>query len=226
VAAKKAIFPAALVVAGRRCLVVGGGTVAARKISALLAAGAAVTVVAPEVHVATGILAREGAIEGNEGPPIDVQIRPYRSGEAARYQLVIAATGRPDVDGQVFADADGAGVWVNCADDPDHCSFLFPAVYRDGQVTVAVSTAGASPALAAWLRDELSGDVDGAGEIARLVDEGRNFVHLLGGSTEALDWTALLDGPFPDLVRRGSLEEARDVLRQAIEAAMRTGESV
>ena len=147
------VYPVGPVVKGRRCLVVGGGHVAARKIGGLLACGAAVTVVAPEVHVAIGALTDSGAIAAIDESPLDVHIRPYRSPEAADYGLVIAATGDETVNDAVHRDAVAAGVWVNVADDPARCSFVLPAVARDGPVSIAVSTAGASPALAGWLRD-------------------------------------------------------------------------
>ncbi len=140
------IYPVGLVVQGRRCLVVGGGRVAARKIGGLLSCGAAVTVVAPEVHVAIGELAESGVIAAIDESPLEVHIRPYRSGEAADYLLVVAATGEAAVDDEVHRDAVGAGIWVNVADDPSRCTFVLPAVARDGVVSVAVSTAGASPA--------------------------------------------------------------------------------
>ena len=88
--------------------------------------------------------------------PLDVQIRPYERGEAAAYRLVVTATGDPDVDGAVYADAEEAGVWVNSADDTEHCTFMLPAVHRDGPVSVAVSTGGTSPALAGWLRGRVA----------------------------------------------------------------------
>jgi siroheme synthase-like protein len=207
------IYPVGLVVKGRRCLVVGGGRVAARKIAGLLACGAAVTVVAPEVHVAIGYLTDTGAIAAIDEPPLDVQIRPYAPGEAAGYLLVIAATGVVEVDDVVYHDAQAAGIWINVADDPARCSFVLPAVARDGAVSVAVSTAGASPALAGWLRDlvvEALGP--GMGDLAALLDEGRRRVHDQGKSTEALDWRTLLDGPLPDMVRRGQIDDARTTL--------------
>ena len=80
-------------------------------------------------------------------------------------------------------------MWCNAADDPEHCSFLVPAVVRRGSVTVAVSTGGASPALASWLRRELEGAVGPEfAELAlRLADE-RRRIHGAGGSTEGVDW--------------------------------------
>jgi siroheme synthase-like protein len=194
-------------------LVVGGGTVAARKIHSLLLCGAAVTVVAPEVHEAVAALVAAGAIDAIDRSPLELHIRPYQRGEAAHYRLVVAATGDAIVDGAVHDDAEGAGVWVNVADDLTRCTFVLPAVTRDGAVTVAVSTAGASPALARWLRDRVADALGGSvGELATLLAEGRRHIHEQGRSTEEFDWRALLDGPFPDLVRHGRRDEARAVL--------------
>ncbi len=207
------VYPVGLVVKGHRCLVVGGGRVAARKIGGLLACGAAVTVVAPEVHVAIGALTDAGVIAAIDESPLDVHIRPYRSPEAADYRLVIAATGDEAVDDAVHIDATAAGVWVNVADDPARCSFVLPAVARDGPVSIAVSTAGASPALAGWLRDRAVEALGpGIGELAGLLDESRRRLQDRGRSTETIDWRSLLDGAFPDLVRQGRIVDARAVL--------------
>ncbi len=137
-------FPVSLVVAGRPCLVVGGGRVAARKVDALVRSEADVTVVAPEVDDAIVRAA------------VSVERRAYEPGEAARYRLVITATGVAAVDRQVFADAEAAGVFVNAADDPEACTFVLPAVLRRGAVSVAVSTDGTSPALATLVRDRIA----------------------------------------------------------------------
>jgi siroheme synthase-like protein len=207
------LYPVGLVVRGRRCLVVGGGRVAARKIGGLLVCGAAVTVVAPEVHVAVRDLTEAGMIAAIGDSPLELQIRPYAAGEAAHYLLVIAATGDRAVDGAVHGDAQSAGVWVNVADDPARCSFVLPALVREGPVCVAVSTGGSSPALAGWLRDRMRAALPpGTGELAALLDEGRRRVHEQGGSTETLDWRGLLDGPLPDMVGRGDMDRARATL--------------
>jgi siroheme synthase-like protein len=214
------LYPVSLVVAGRPCLVVGGGRVAGRKIATLIGCRAAVTVVAIEAHEAMALLAAEGLIERTDGPPLDLQLRPYRPGEAADYRLVVAATGDPSVDVRVYSDAERAGVWVNCADDATLCTFVLPAVARDGPVTVAVSTGGASPALAAWLRGRIAEATGpGLGQLALLIDDARRRIHARGASTETVDWAALLDGALPGMVRRGSLDEARALLDGVVESA-------
>jgi siroheme synthase-like protein len=202
-------YPVSLVVAGQPCLVVGGGRVAARKVQGLAAAGAVVTVVAPEITAAIESLAA--------AHELTVERRPYRAGEAASYRLVITATGVPEVDASVFADASEGGVWVNSADDPEHCSFLLPAIHRDGGVTVAVSTGGSSPALATWLRNRVAAAVgDDVGALAEILEAARRKVQASGRSTESIDWQAILDGPLPAMVREGRLDEARRLLDEAI----------
>lgn len=197
-------YPVSLIVAGRRCLVVGGGRVAARKVAGLVASGARVTVVAPEVLATIDDLGAE------------VHRRPYRRGEAGNYRLVVTATGDPAVDGTVADDAEAAGIWVNSADDVAHCSFLLPSVHRDGRVTVAVSTGGASPALATWLRHRIAATLgDGLAPLADLLDEVRRRLQATGRPTESVDWQRLLDGPLPAVVRDGHLDTAYRLLAEA-----------
>ncbi len=211
-------FAVSLLVTGRPCLVVGGGPVAGRKIASLLACGAAVTVVAPEVHEAMAVLSHSGAIAAIDQSPLDVQIRPYERGEAAAYRLVITATGDPAVDGAVHDDAEAAGVWVNSADDIDNCTFILPAVRRDGPVSVAVSTGGTSPALSSWLAQQVSTTVlVGAGDLAVLLGEARARLVSHGISTDAVAWQTLLDGPLPSLVADGRLEDARALVTAVVD---------
>jgi siroheme synthase-like protein len=198
-------YPVSLDVRGRRCLVVGGGPVAARKARSLLECGALVTVIAPEVSPAFAAL-----------EPVTLEQRPYRAGDVTGFALVLTATGRPEIDGAVHADARAAGIWVNSADDLKHCTFTLPAVVRDGPVSVAVSTGGASPALASWLRSAVAAQVEGVGQLAALLSDARAAVKASGRSTEDIDWAALLDGSLPDLVRQGRITEATALLERAI----------
>lgn len=202
------LYPVALRLDGRPCLVVGGGTVAARKCAGLLDCGARVTVVAPAVDPS---IERLGAT---------VVRRRYRAGEAGQYRLVVTVTGVPAVDRAVADDADAAGVWVNSADDPDNCTFVLPSVHRDPPVTIAVSTGGASPALAAWIRRRVGKAAGpGLGTLAVLLDESRQRVRDAGRPTGSVDWQALLDGPLPGLVAAGDLDGARRILDLATGAA-------
>jgi siroheme synthase-like protein len=135
------LYPVNLSLAGRRCLVVGGGPVALQKARELVVCGATVEVVAPE------ILDEIAALDG-----VICHKRPYVAGEVAGYRLVITATSDPEVNRQVFVEGEAIGVWVNSADDPANCAFALPARVRQGPLLVTFSTSGSSPALSTWLR--------------------------------------------------------------------------
>jgi siroheme synthase-like protein len=194
-------YPVSLDVSGRVCLVVGGGSVAARKARSLLECSGVVTVIAPTFSdEMEALVPRLHAFER----------RPYSKGEAAAFRLVVTATGIPEIDGAVYADAESAGVWANSADDVAHCSFILPAVHRDGPVTVSVSTGGLSPALASWLRTRLAAECgEGLGALAQLLAEARTNLKRAGVRSDTVDWVHLLEGPLPELVRAGALDEAR-----------------
>src|SRR5438132_12608960 len=132
---------------GRPCLVVGAGTVAEGKIGSLLLAGATVRVVAPQANVAVQEWARTGVMrwESREFCLLDLD----------GVFLVIAATSSNEVNGSVFREAQRRNVLCNAVDDPEHCDFYYPAVVRRGQLQIAISTGGQSPALAQRLRREL-----------------------------------------------------------------------
>ena len=205
------LYPVSLDVSERPCLVVGGGSVAVRKVRGLLACGARVTVVAPDLSAEMERLA----------PSIHaVERRSYQQGDAADFRLVVTATGRPEVDGAVHADAERAGVWINSADDLTHSSFILPAVHRDGRVSVSVSTGGASPALARWLRSRLADECDNVGLLAEILGEARARLLATGVPTDAVDWLALLDGPLPELVQAGDLDNARAIVAEALSTSL------
>jgi siroheme synthase-like protein len=197
-------YPVNLVVEGKPVLVVGGGRVATGKVRRLVECGARVTVVAPEV---SDEIARMDVV---------VECRPYESGEVARYRLAVTATGT-DVDAQVFAEAEAAGVWVNAADDPAHCSFTLPAVARRGPLSVAVSTDGQSPAMASWLRARFESELGPEYEVLlEILRERRDALRSAGTPTEGLAWREALDSGLLDLVRQGRIVEARERLQACL----------
>ena len=140
-------FPIYLDMSRRRCLVIGGGAVAERKIAALLEAGAEVTVISPDVTDAVAGLSKQKAIR--------VTARRYEDGDLDGFELAFVATDDPQVNAAVYREGRSRGVWVNSADDPARCDFILPSVLRRGDLTVAVSTGGTSPALARTVREEL-----------------------------------------------------------------------
>lgn len=141
---EKRYYMTCLDLTGRSCLVVGGGRVGLEKARGLLECGARVTVVAPDVDP-----------ELIDLPVEWIQSR-YASWDLDGRWLVVAATPDRDVNRQVFADAERLGIFCNVADDPELCSLILPAVHRVDPIAVAVSTGGASPALAQRLRSEIA----------------------------------------------------------------------
>jgi uroporphyrin-III C-methyltransferase/precorrin-2 dehydrogenase/sirohydrochlorin ferrochelatase len=141
------LYPVTLSLQDRRCLVVGGGGVALRKVLGLIEEGARVTVVAPQAVPDLEDLARSGRVT--------LQKRGYRSGEATGYALVLAATDQRDVNRRVFHDAEAAGIWVNVADDPELCSFHLPARVRRGPLEIAIASGGNAPFATRRLRQLL-----------------------------------------------------------------------
>ncbi len=131
------MYPVMLAVHKQRCLLVGGGGVALRKLDGLLAHGARVTVVAPEPIPAIEHLADEGRVA--------LERRVYAGGEAADYSLVIAATDDREVNRRVYEDAEQAGVWVNVVDDPPLCTFHLPARVQRGSLQIAIASEGVAP---------------------------------------------------------------------------------
>lgn len=203
-------YPVNLVLVGKRCLVVGGGKVAARKVKGLLDAQADVHVLAPSF-----------AAEIERLQSVRFKQKLYEEGDIAGYWLVIAATDDPAVNRQVFEDGERHGIWVNAADEPASCSFTLPAIARQGSVMAAVSTGGHSPALASWLRDQIADDYfdDALGELARLLSQTRERVQQTR-TTEGLDWKGALDDGLLDLFRDGKRKEAVALLDQYLKAGL------
>ena len=146
------LFPAFIKLADRACLVVGAGEVARSKVESLLNAGALVTVVAPLAISNIENLARSRTLVWLK--------REFQIDDLNGLFLVIAATSSSAVNRAVFLEAQRRGVLCNSVDDPPNCDFYFPAVVRRGDLQIAVSTAGESPALAQRIRRKLEKELD------------------------------------------------------------------
>ncbi len=181
-------FPVNLNLHGRPVLVVGGGRIALRKVEQLLMADAEVTVLSPIF------------VDEFTSLPVTLVQREYASGDVDAFRLVITATGNTPVDQQIFDECEAKGIWINSADDPDRCAFTLPAALRRGDLMVTVSTGGASPALASWLRSHLELSIVPEFEevVSRLAIE-RARIHAEGESTENVQWQPIIAGVMADL---------------------------
>jgi siroheme synthase-like protein len=203
-------YPVFVDLRGRRALVVGGGRGAAGKVAGLLRAGAHVTVVAPAA-----------VTEIAEDPDVRWHERDYRRGEIASYSIAITATDDPAVNRQVARDANAANVWVNSADDRENCTFILPSVVQRGDLQIAASTNGRSPAMAQWVRRRLEATfTDVHATALDLIAEVRAEVRAAYGTSEIGGWAAAIDDDFFELVSAGDHEAARTHLRATVLAAV------
>jgi siroheme synthase-like protein len=206
-------YPVNLIVAGRRCVVVGAGRIAARKIDALLAAGADVHVVAPKLG--------DQVRAWRDQRRITVDERGFDASDLDGAWLATVATDDPDVNHAVFEAGTDRRVWVNSADDPDNCSFTLMSVIRRGDLVVTVGTGGRSPALAAWLKERLTAELGPEYEtLLDVLSEAREAMRNDGRSTEDADWKRALDSGMLDLIRAGRVSEAKELLRSCLSSSL------
>jgi siroheme synthase-like protein len=198
-------YPIALVnLDNARCVVVGGGRIAARKVTALIEAGACPVVISPALCEPLRCQAQRGEVQVIE--------RSYRPGDLRGARFAIAATDDPAVNEAVWREAESLGCLVNVVDDPAHCTFYVPAIVRRGELTISISTGGNSPALARRLREALEAQFDAGyepflsllGELRPLVQE-----RITESARRKALWTALLDSEILDLFRQGAHHAAR-----------------
>ena len=172
------MLPIILDLTGRKALVVGGGRIAYRKAKALADEGAHVTVISPNFVDDFSTMPNSTLVQ-----------RTFEAGDTEGFQLVITATGNHAVDQIIYDEGNARGTWVNSADDPDRCSFYLAATHRDGNVIVAVSTEGKSPALASHLRNTIAEQLPkNLADIAIELDRQRSEIKDQGVSTESINW--------------------------------------
>jgi uroporphyrin-III C-methyltransferase/precorrin-2 dehydrogenase/sirohydrochlorin ferrochelatase len=199
---------------GEPVLVVGGGSVAARKISLLQRAGAVVRIVAPEVSAETQALIDEHGLK--------FEPRAYASADLEGARLVVSATDDAKVNEQVFRDAGTRGLLVNTVDQPDRSNAIFPSIIDRSPVLVAVSTGGSSPTLArivrGWLEARLPARL---GALAEFAQGRRDRVKqaVAGSAARQKVWEQVLNGPAAEQVYRGEMAAADTVLESALEGA-------
>ena len=205
-------YIACLRLTGRRCLVVGGGAVALEKVEGLLACDATVRVVAPEADAQIEALAAEGSIA--------LERRPYREGDLEGCLIAIAATDDTDVNIAVYEEAERRAMLVNVVDVPPLCSFILPAIVRSGPLAIAISTAGASPALAKRMKREIAEQFGSHyARLAELLNDARGWAKdtLPTYQDRKAFFEGIVNGdPDPvELLRAGDEQAVRDLIERA-----------
>jgi siroheme synthase-like protein len=206
-------YIACLRLTGRRCVVVGGGEVALEKVEGLLACDAEVTVIAPAAIPALEDHAREGSIVWHQ--------RAYAGDEDLEGAfLVIAATDDTDVNIAVFDDAERRAMLVNVVDVPPLCNFILPAIVRNGPLAIAISTAGASPALAKRMKSEIEALFgEPYARLAILLNEARGWAKAtLPTYQDRKEFFESIVGGEPDpvgLLRDGDEQAVRELIARA-----------
>ncbi len=199
-------YPIFLNIRGKRCVVVGGGLVALRKVKALLEHEASVKVISPELCPELSQLAKSRAIQ--------VLQRNYNGGDLQGALIAIAATDDGEINNKVAEEARAKGVLVNVVDDSEHSDFIVPSQLRRGDITIAVSTAGKSPALARKIRTKLEKDFGTEyASLALLVDEVRSELKGQGIKINGYGWQEAIDlDVLIELLRAGQNEKAKATL--------------
>jgi siroheme synthase-like protein len=205
-------YIACLKLSGRRCLVVGGGAIALEKVEGLLACDGEVAVVAPELEPALQAYASEGSIRW--------RARPYEPADLDGCFMVIAATDDSEVNIGVYEDAERRAMLVNVVDVPPLCNFILPAIVRTGPLAIAISTAGASPALAKRIKREISAQFgEPYAELAVLLNDVRGWAKATLPTYQDRKefFEGIVNGePDPvELLRAGDARAVRDLIAAA-----------
>jgi siroheme synthase-like protein len=205
-------YIACLKLTGRRCVVVGGGEIGLEKVEGLLACDGRVVLIAPEATAELQALAQEGSIEWIQ--------RAYEPGDLEATFMAIAATNDTDVNIAVYDDAERRAMLVNVVDVPPLCNFILPAIVRTGPLAIAISTAGASPALAKRMKRQIAEEYGQPyARLAILLNEVRGWAK--GTLPTYQDRKAFFEGivngePDPiDLLRAGDEARVRELIRDA-----------
>jgi len=207
-----AYYPIMLNIKGEKCVVVGGGKVALRKVKMLLECGAKVTVISPTLHQDLVRLAQDKAIR--------LIKQDYEPGDLDGAVAVIAATDAEEINRSVAHEAKNRGILVNVVDNPGESDFIVPSFLRRGDLTIAISTGGTSPALAKKIRTKLEQDFGKEyGLLLPLIGEVRSTVKEKEIMVREESWQELLDlDPLIRLIQKGQRKKAKTLLLSKLKA--------
>ena len=198
-------YPVYLNLAGKRCVIVGGGTIAQGKIAALRDAGASITVISPEATPGIQTASRRGDVVWEQ--------REYRSGDLEGSFIAVAATNVWYVNREIYEEAEQRGVLLNVVDDPDLCTFIAPSIVKRDPITLAISTGGASPALARRLREVLAeAPALEWADLAGVLSQARKRVKERRAVIDPERWQCCLTEELLVMAQQGRTDEALEVL--------------
>lgn len=198
-------YPVYLDLRGKRCVVIGGGEIGERKVEGLLDGSAEVTLISPDITPRLHELAQAGLIEWHA--------RQYQQGDLEGAFLAIAATDARAVNQAIAAEAEREKVVLNVVDDAPLCTFIAPSIVRRGEVTLAISTGGSSPALARKLKETIQdSDLLRYADLVGVLSKARILVKQRGIAVDVDRWQEGITENLIDLVDAGKSEEALDAL--------------
>ena len=200
-------YPVYLNLRGRRCVIVGGGTVAEGKIARLLDSGAQICVVSPDASPGILQFVADGQVRWEQ--------RTYRDGDLEGAFIAIAATSVREVNRRIFEEAEQRGVMLNAVDDPPNCSFIAPSIVQRGPVTLAISTGGVSPALARKLRESLQTSDDLAwADLSSTMAVARSHLREVGmlSGIDPQRWQCCITPELLSMAQGGQVTEAVETL--------------
>lgn len=190
-------YPIYLDVQNRNCLVVGGGSVGARKVSTLLDCGASVTVVSPRINAKLNELSTKATLI--------IKKKPFQFSDLKDKFLVIGATDNQELNQQIHTEAERLGILCNIADQPEACNFILPSIVKKGDLVIAISTSGKSPAFAKKLRKDFE---------KQFGNEYAAFLEVMGAIRKKLmvkDHKPEVHKPlFEQLINKGLVEMIKD----------------
>lgn len=204
----------------RRVVVVGGGNIGTRKVETLLSGGANdITVISPEITEELKQLETEGIVK--------VIYKEFEESDVEDAYFVVTATDKPEVNNSVFLAGEKLKVFVNSADDPVNCSSILMSTVRQGDVTIAISTAGKSPAFAKWCRKYLQSRLtEEYTTLIEMVNVARENIRAKGISSEDINWDPIFDFEVVKLVAENKLDEVQDIIDMTVMTSLKETNNV
>ncbi len=194
-------YPVYLNLAGKRCVILGGGTIAQGKLAALRDAGASITVISPQ--------STDGIKRAAQRGHVTLLQREYQPGDLDGAFIAVAATNVWHVNRQIYEEAEERGVLLNVVDDPDQCTFIAPSIVRRDPITLAISTGGASPALARKMRETLSeARVLQWADLADVLAQARRVIKEKRTVIDPTRWQCVITEELLEMARSGQADKA------------------